>query len=296
MKTFFYNFGYFFIEARKTIRFNLLSNLFSVLGTGLILFLLGMVAIGWSVGDQLVTMLSDEAEISAYFDENTGTDTAMELVNQIKTMEGVWDARLISETEAQDRMKETLGEEARLLELFDENPFEAFVEIRIQLKSMDSVLESVGNLQGINYVRDNRVVLEQLQGIIEGLKILGYLIIAAVGITTLIIISHMIRQGIYNNKDQINTLRLLGAPNGFIGFPFLMVGLLLTLCGGLMAVALLVPLISAGYHQLGGSLPFIPLPNKKELINNVGLLILAVSIVLGFMGSLFGLSSIRKAE
>jgi cell division transport system permease protein len=43
MKTFFYNLGYFFAEVKKTVRLNLLSNLFSIIGTGLILFLLGMV-------------------------------------------------------------------------------------------------------------------------------------------------------------------------------------------------------------------------------------------------------------
>lgn len=296
MKTFFYNLGYFLSEAVKTIRYNLLSNFFSVVGTGLILFLLGMVAIGWAVGDQLITMLSEEAEISAYFDENTDTDKAMKLVNQVKTMEGVWDARLIGEEEAQARMEETLGEEAQILELFEENPFEAFIEIRIHLESMDAVLENVVNLNGIDYVRDNRAVLDQLKGITEGLKLLGYLIIAAVGITTLIIIAHMIRQGIYNNKDQINTLRLLGAPSSFIGFPFVLVGLLLTLFGGILAVALLIPLINQGYIQLGGSMPFIPLPPKEELINNTGILILTVSILLGFLGSLFGLSSIRKVS
>lgn len=294
MKTFLYNLGYFFIEAKKTIRFNLLSNLFSVLGTGLILFLLGMVVVGWSVGDKLITSLSEEAEISAYFTENANIDVPNQLVDQIKAMEGVREARLVDEDEAHNRMEKTLGEEAKILELFDENPFEAFIEIRINLESMDTVLRNVKNLDQINYVRDNREVLEQLQAVTKGLSLLGYLVILAVGITTLIIISHMIRQGIYNNKDQINTLRLLGAPNSFIGFPFVLVGLLLTLLGGILATALLAALINGGYSQLSGSIPFIPLPPKEELINKAGILIMAVSVLLGFIGSLFGLSSIRK--
>lgn len=296
MKTFFYNIGYFLIEAKKTIRLNLLSNLFSVLGTGLILFLLGMVLTGWTVGSQLVTKLQEEAEISVYFKEGTGKDEAAKLVETIQSMEGVWDATLIEESEARSRMEKMLGEEASILELFDENPFEAFIEVRIHLESMDTVLAEVGNLEGINYVRDNRAVLEQIQGITEGLKILGYLIILAVSITTLIILSHMIRQGIYNNKEHINTLRLLGAPNSFIGFPYVLVGLLLTLLGGLLAIALMVFLINRGYSGLSGALPFLPLPPKEEIINAVSLLVLGVSVLLGLLGSLFGLSSIRSKE
>ena len=293
MKTFFYNLGYFIKEAFNTVRFNLLSNLISVIGTGLILFLLGLVVTVGTIGNRFIKVLSQEAEISVYYEQGTDAD---QLVSSIKALDGVMEARLVSESEAEDRMKEMLGEESDILELFDQNPFEAFIEVRINLESMDLVLAEIGRLDNISYVRDNRSVLEQLQGIINGLKILGYLIIIAVGVTTLIIISHMIRQGIYNNRDHINTLRLLGAPGAFIGFPFLLTGLFLTLFGGGLAMGLLIPLIRRGYNMLGGSLPFIPLPSENKLMNNVLLLILVGSVFLGLTGSIFGLFSIRKVD
>ncbi len=296
MKTFLYNIGYFLMEAKRTIRFNPLSNLFSVIGTGLILFLLGMVLAGWSIGDQLITTLQEEAEVSAYFTEGTDKEEALKLVDAIKTMEGVLDARFIEETEARSQMEEMLGEEAEILELFEENPFEAFLEVRINLASMDTVITNVSSLEGIDYVRDNREVLEQIQGLTEGLKLLGSFVMLAVGITTLIIISHMIRQGIFNNKEQINTLRLLGAPNSFIGFPFVLAGTLLTLCGGILATVIFIVLINGGYSQIGSSIPFIPLPSMTELRNHVSVLILAISFILGLLGSMFGLSSIKNED
>ncbi|MDD3174641.1 MAG: permease-like cell division protein FtsX [Herbinix sp.] len=296
MKIFIYNIGYFLLEAKRTIRLNPLSNLFSVIGTGLILFLLGMVLAGWSVGDKLIVALKDEAEVSAYFMENTNEKDALKLVNAIKGMEGVMDASYIDETEAKAQMEKMLGNEADILGLFDENPFEAFIEVKINLDYMDQVLSDVAKLDGIDYVRDNRKVLEQMKGISDGLKLFGVLIMAAVGITTLIIISHMIRQGIYNNRDQINTLRLLGAPDGFIGFPFLLAGTFLTLLGGGLAAGLLILLLNEGYSHLSGFIPFIPLPSLEELSDKVSLLILLVSAALGLLGSLFGVSSIGKEE
>lgn len=294
MKTFLYNLGYFLREAVKTIKYNLLSNFISVLGTGLILFLLGFAVVFGSIGSEFVATLSREAEISAYINNSNNRDIALKLVNTIQTMDGVREARLVDEAEAHDRMKELLGEEAQILELFDDNPFEAFIEIRIDLEDMNRVIAGISALQGINYVRDNRAVLEQLQGIIQGLKLFGYLVIIAVGITTIILISHMIRQGIYNNREHIHTLSLLGAPGSFIGIPYVLTGLLLTLLGGLIAIALLFPLLTEGYRQLEGALPFIPLPPRVGLIRQVGILILEVSAVLGVLGSLFGLSSIRN--
>ena len=294
MKTFLFNIGYFIKEMGRIIRLNILSNIFSVLGTGLILFLLGIVFIGTDIGNRLVVMLNEEAEINGYFSETVLADQRDDLVRKISDIEGVRSARLVDELEAKDGMIKILGEEARILELFDENPFEAFIEIRINVDNISSVLESIKNMYGIDYVRDNRDVLEQIQDITYALKVFGYLMIAAVGITTFIILSHMIRQGIYNNKEQINTLRLLGSPSSFIGFPYIMTGIILTLLGGLIATTSVVFLVRITYDSIGGTIPFLPLPPRKELIEKVTILLPSISLMLGFLGSLFGLLSIRE--
>lgn len=294
MKTFFYNIGYFLKEVGRIIKLNLLSNIFSVIGTGLILFLLGIVVTGVSIGNQLVVMLNEESEINGYFSDNVSLAEKEAIAEKIGKIYGVRSTRLVNEDEAKKRMENILGEEAKILELFDENPFEAFVEIRIDVEAMDSVLESIRNMDGIEYVRDNKDVLDKIKDITYALKILGYLMIAAVGITTIIILSHMIRQGIYNNREQIKTLRLLGSYGAFIGFPYVLTGIILTLLGGLLATASVVFMIKTAYEGIGNAILFIPLPSRKELIKNMMILLPSLSFILGLCGSLFGLSSIRR--
>ncbi|MDF2543821.1 MAG: hypothetical protein K0S47_3539 [Herbinix sp.] len=294
MKSFLYNIGYFLKEAGKILRLNLLSNFFSFLGTGLILFLLGLVLTGSGISKQLVELLQEEAEISAYFKEDRNEEEALQLVEAIEKMEGVWEAKLIKEEEAYQKMAGVLGEEAKILELFDENPFQAYIEVRIHLDQMDRVIEQIKELNGVEFVRDNREVLERIQDITSGLELLGYLVIVAVGITTIVIISHLIRQGIYNNREQINTMRLLGAPGSFIGFPFLIVGIVLTLGGGILAAGCMVALIYQGYQQLNSALPFLPIPSKEELITNMVIILPLLSLALGILGSYFGLKSTKK--
>ncbi len=293
MKNALYNAPYFMKEAWRVLWQNRLSSIFSFLSTGLILFILLVIVMCWSVGNLLIKTMQDEAEISAYLDQDIGAEKASELVETIKGMEGVWDVQLVDREEAYGRMKEILGEEAGVLGLFDENPFEAFIEVRISLDGLEKITEKVEGLKGINHVRDNREVLERVQSITIGLKRLGYLIIAAVGISTLVIVSHMVRQGIYNNRVQIGTLRLLGAPESFIGFPFVLAGLLLTLAGGLLASFVIVFLVNRTYSAMAGSLPFIPLPARSQLVTGLVLFVSSVSILLGVLGSLFGLHSIK---
>ncbi len=287
------NFGYFLKEAKRIIGLNRLASTFSFISTGLILFILALVISCWGISTQLIKTLQGEAEISAYIDSGIDAGDVYRLIDIIKDIDGVQDARLIGQNEARERMEAILGDEARVLELFDENPFEAFIEVRVPLDEIEGVAERIRGLKGIDYVRENKEVLGRVQNIAGGLKKLGYLVIIAVGISTLVIVSHIIRQGIYDNRVQISALRLLGAPDSFIGFPFVLAGLLLTLAGGLVASVFIVFLINQAYNGIVVSLPFIPLPPQGLLISGLVVLTIMISILLGTLGSLFGLSSIK---
>jgi cell division transport system permease protein len=235
MKNILYNTGYFIREAKTIVRLNLLSNIFSLLSTGLIFFILAMVISGWWVSNQVVTAIQGEAEINVYFREGMNNADAQKLAEEIDGIAGVQEARLVGEDEAYSRMEEILGKEARVLKYFDDNPFSPFIEVKIQIEEIDPILKELELITGIEHVRDNREVLERISGIAGILRILGYLVVTAVGISTMVIISHIIRMGIYNNREQINTLRLMGAPEIFISVPFLLVGLLMTVAGGALA-------------------------------------------------------------
>lgn len=294
MKSVFYNIGYFLKEVKTIIRLNLLSNIFSLLSTGLILFILALVISGWNVSSKVVAAIQEEAEINVYYEESIGSVGAVQLVEKLKGIDGVRESRLVDKSEAYGRMAEILGKDARVLEYFDDNPFSAFIEVKINLANLDLILGELNHISGVDHVRDNREVLSRIENISGVLKLLGFLIIIAVGISTLVIVGHIIRQGIYNNREQINTLKLLGANELFIAFPFLLVGLVLTLGGGILASALVTATLKYIYAQMAGPLPFIPLPQLKALVSDIIILVMSLSVILGIVGSALGLSSERK--
>ncbi|ABR46745.1 protein of unknown function DUF214 [Alkaliphilus metalliredigens QYMF] len=294
MKNILYNTGYFFKEAKTIIRLDLLSNVFSLFSTGLIFFILSMVISGWWISTEVMEVIQGESEINIYFDESMNSDNSLQLVEMIQGINGVREARIVDASEAYDRMESILGQEAEVLSFFDDNPFSPFIEAKIYLEEIDPVLGELNQIPEVSHVRDNREVLDRLSSLASILSILGYLVVAAVGISTLVIISHIIRQGIYSNRDQINTLRLLGAPELFIALPFLLGGLLLTLGGGLLASMMSAAALKQVYAQMSGPLPFIPLPPRDILMSNLVILIMSLSASLGLMGSLLGLSSSKN--
>ncbi|MGE5677289.1 MAG: cell division protein FtsX [Pseudomonadota bacterium] len=295
MKNFFYNLGYFLKEVKTIIGLNLMSNIFSLLSTGLIFFILAMVVSGWWISSKAVETIKGEAEVSVYFNEGLGEAGVNELVDKISKLQYVREARLVGREEAYGRMEKILGKEAKVLEYFEDNPFSPFIEVKIDIEGMDRIISDLDYMLGIEYVRDNREVLERIGSIANALKILGLLVVTAVGISTMVIISHIIRMGIYENREQINTLRLMGAPDSFISFPFVLEGLLLTLGGGALASAMITILLRYLYLWVSGPLPFIPLPPVGSMVSQIIGLVMSMGFVMGVAGSCFGLASAKNS-
>lgn len=291
MRAYFKNIGYFLKETKTIFQLNWISNIFTLLSTGLIFFILATVISSWWISNQVIEIIQEEAEINVYFNEDI-ENIEDEIIEQIRDIKGVRAVKVVNEDEAYDRMAEVLGKEARVLEFLDDNPFSPFIEVQIYIDEMDTIIDKLNIITGIEYIRDNREVLDRVSNIANILKFIGYLVITVVTISTIVIISHIIRLGIYNNREQINTLALLGAPKFFISFPYLLEGLLLTVGGGILAVVMTILVIKYIYARMMGPLPFIPLPPVEILISNTLILIIAASTILGIVGSLIGLASI----
>ncbi|MGI6685358.1 MAG: cell division protein FtsX [Bacillota bacterium] len=294
MLKFFNNGGYFFSEVKRLIQLNLLSNLLSFFSTALIFFLLTLVVSGGWISNRVIEVIQGEAEINIFFRDDMDEREAIRLVEEISDLTGVQKAQLVDKNEAYQRMVEILGKESEVWEFFDDNPFSPFIEVKIDLAQIDVVRKNLGLITGIEHVRDNKEILEQLKNISGATRFLGYLFIIAVGISTVVIISHIIRLGVDQNKEQITTLRLLGAPETFIALPFFIEGLLITLSGGILALGLSVFTLKQIYLQVAGALPFLPLSPLNSLITNLMFLISALGVILGLLGSLFGLLASEK--
>ena len=81
-------------------------------------------------------------------------------------------------------------------------------------------MEDLEPLENIDYIRDSKDIIDKLEKNNNYTYYGGNPCDTPQVISALVVISHIIRQGIYNSRDQINTLKLLGAPDSFIGFPF----------------------------------------------------------------------------
>lgn len=224
----------------------------------------------------------------------TGAVDAAILAKTIEKIPGVEAVTYVNAEEARKRMTELLGGETDALAQFGENPFRPFLEARIRLEDMNAVLTAVKVLDGVESVRDNRSILEMLIGLETALRTLGLALGIAVGIFTLVLLSHIIRTGVIHNREQIRTLRLLGAPEFHIACPFFLLGIFLSAGGALLAAALASGGISLFFIKIASPLPFLPLPDVQTLQGGLFGILGGIGIVLGILGTSSGLLSAKN--
>ena len=288
-----FNVPYFLKEAGTLARKDLSSYIMSALSLTMIFFILSMTAgLGYSMGF-MAEALQSEAEISVYYDQGFDPDI---ISGDLKKIDGVEDVTIIQADEAKDKMVKLLGDDSKILALFDYNPFSEYLEVHIQLDMAEEISVSAGGLEGVNYVRDNRVVLTKLKDISSLFNLAGLLVIAAVGAATVVLTSHIIRQGIYLNRDAIGTLKLLGAPDGFIYLPFIINGVFLSVLSGLLSLGVTILAVSQIYSGLTGSLPFLVLPDYNLLLTGLVIFTLSTALLLGVAGSMVGIGSTKPKK
>lgn len=288
-----FNLPYFFKEAGTLAKKDLSSYMLSSLSLVMIFFVLAMTAgIGYSMSFMSASLQS-EAEISVYYDPGTDPD---QIALDLEKIEGVNEVLLIPADEAKDKMVQLLGDDSKILSLFDYNPFSEYLEVNIQLDKSETIADTAGLINGVSYVRDNREVLDKLKDISSAFNLSGILIIIAVGAATVVLTSHIIRQGIYLNRDAIGTLKLLGAPDGFIYFPFVINGVLLSGSSGLLSLAITVMATSKIYNVLTGSLPFLVLPDQRFMTTGLVIFTISTALLLGIAGSLIGIGSTKPKK
>jgi cell division transport system permease protein len=225
---------------------------------------------------------------------NTAIVDAGVLADKIRQIPGVEAVAFVNAEEARKRMTELMGGESDALAQFGENPFRPFLEARIRLEDMNAVLSAVSALDGVESVRDNRSILEMLIGLERALRAGGLALGIAVGIFTLVLLSHIIRTGVIHNREQIRTLRLLGAPEFHIAFPFFLLGLFLSAGGALLAAGLVSGGISLFWVKITSPLPFLPLPAPQILQGGLFGILGGSGILLGLLGTVSGLLSARN--
>ena len=288
-----HNFGYFFHEG--------LSNMFShgfmsfaAIGiTVACLLIMGTFTLVAVNANELLADLEQENEILAYVDDSYTTAQARALERELEALDNVAEATFISKEEATASFEEQKEAEEVLQDL-DPEIFEDRYAIKVQdLTKQSQTVELVKAVEGISDVNAHEEIAGGFVTVRNVATVVCVALIAILFVVSVFIISNTIKLTTFDRRDEIAIMRMVGATNGFIRWPFVYEGFMLGLLSAVVAFLLQWGLYAAVARGVdtNDTLQLIRIVPFRELWPVVAGTFAGAGVVIGVGGSL---AAIRK--
>ena len=232
----------------------------------------------------IIQIARGQYEFQVFFLEDVDNIRAAELVDQIGAIERIKSASLITKEEAADIFQREFGE--NIFDLLEENPLPPGSVLKLQQPKdgridVNPIIKQIELVEGVDEVRYQGRLISLIERYYEGFFSAVTALAAAILFGTVILISNTIRLSIYARRDLIRILKLVGATDRFVRFPFMIEGILEGFFGSLVAVA-----VSYGFVE--GSNYFLSLFTQYRLVWQFQIVALLVGVIVffSFVGSM----------
>jgi len=279
--------GYVIRDGFRNIWRNKIMSIASISTVAISLFLLGVVWLFISNVNYIVTTVESELEINVYIDRSYTRDQGGELLEQIHRLPGVSTVSYVTKEEALIILGGRFGADARLAETVgDHNPLPDLIRVKAASPSLvPGLAQRLENTPGVDMVRYGQDTVERLLQTADWVRKAGITGLAGISLAAIFLISTSIRLTVYSRREEITIMRLVGATNWYIRWPFLVEGLCIGLLGSLVACVTLYYGYLELVKYLTANLYFIPLLVDWDALFIMGLDILAYGSGLGLIGS-----------
>jgi cell division transport system permease protein len=287
------NLGYLFKEGIRGIFTHGFMSFAAIFVTVACLLIVGSFSLLMYNVSIMVDELNQTNEVMVYIDEELPVEKARQVETQIRQLENIHDATFKSREEAlKDFIADHEGDESFSGVQAEDLRHRVVVVLDDNDKMRDTIAQ-IDQIEGVAKITASYELAEGFTTLENVLSIVFVVIIVGLSVVSLVIISNTVKISVYDRRDEIAIMKMVGATNGFIRLPFLVEGLTLGLLGAGIAFGgewllydLLVTKISA--MDTLNMFNFVPF---QQLLVPMVCVFAGTGFIVGVLGSW---SSIRK--
>jgi cell division transport system permease protein len=266
--------------------------LMSLAATATMVLMLILLSGFWIIQTGLLSALDfteQKVEVVANIKLETPQADIDDLKTRLEAMPEVAGVTFVSQTEALARFQASMREQGRedLTKVLDANPLTASFEIKLRDPSFSATVASAiqpGREPVIRNVLDTKETAKNVKTVTDIMRTAGTAILVVIGIIVLFIIVNTIRLAVVARAEEIEIMRLVGASDAFIRWPFVFEGAMVGLLGATITLIGLYLLA----EPIGGFMVdfFRVLPlSFGSLARDLVVIVLSAGLGLGVLGS-----------
>jgi cell division transport system permease protein len=291
------NFKYFFRESSSSMRRNMALTVAAIMVTSLSLVILGIVSMLVHTGNGIASDMKERVdEIRVFLKDDVTVEERASMQNFIQKMSEVKSVKYISKDEAMQEYKEMFKSEKEMLAEIEGNPLPASFRVRMKdpkyntvvAKKIESRPEVSTDASGKKEIKNEKDVVEKVLRVTGVVQKIGFVVVVAFGIVAVALVSITIRMAIYSRRKEIGIMKLVGATNWFIRWPFMMEGVFEGFLGALVAIIIAVILQTTLIERFGNAAGISNLVTGSYL-TLLSFLLVLIGILIGAAGSALAL-------
>lgn len=245
--------------------------------------------------NKVATTIEDNVEIRVHIDLAADKKEQEALKQKIESIPQVESVSYSSKEKELDNLIHSMGDEGKAFKLFEqENPLhDVFI---VKTKQPQDTIDVANKIKKFDYadkVKYGQGTVEKLFKITDFARNMGLILIIGLLFTAIFLISNTIKITIFARKREIEIMRLVGAKNSFIRWPFFLEGLWLGILGSVIPITVIAIAYRAAYDYVQPKLAgnFIEVLPFSPFIYQLSTILVILGALIGIWGSLM---SIRK--
>ncbi|WP_442596280.1 permease-like cell division protein FtsX [Neobacillus sp. D3-1R] len=282
-------------ESLKSLARNGWMTFASVSAVTVTLILVGVFFVIMMNLNQVAKNIEEDVVIRVHIDVAANDKDQQALKQKIDQIPEVKSILYSSKEKELDNLINSLGEEGKAFKLFEQdNPLnDVFI---VKTKKPTDTMKVAKQIEKLDYaakVKYGQGQVEKLFKFIGASRNVGLALIIGLLFTAMFLISNTIKITIVARRREIQIMRLVGATNSFIRWPFFLEGLWLGILGAVVPILV----VSSAYYYLYDYLEpklqgnFMQLIPFDPFIYQVSFVLVALGALIGVWGSLM---SVRK--
>lgn len=254
------------------------------------LFLMVMFNLNKIAGD-----IENDVQVRVYIDQSATSVQQNQLESNLKQVKNVQSVTFQSKQQGLNNLLQSMGsDKSTFQDLQKQNPLpNVFILKTSRPEQTVQVAQQVKSLPYVSDVRYGKGTVEKMFQFVNIARNVGIVLIIGLLFTSVFLIANTIKLTIVARRREIEIMKLVGATNAFVRWPYFIEGLFMGILGSVIPVFLVMIVYHFAYYNLSGNLSqmFIRLIPYQTMTANLSLLLIGIGAIIGVWGSL---NSVRK--
>ncbi len=236
---------FFLAEAIRSIRANVAVSIAATVTVLIAVFILGAFIPSFLYVQSTVNSQKDRVNIKAFISDSAKVAQVNQLQNRLVALQQqglVSEFTYVSKDEALQELRERLKDPG-ITDFLSSNPIPANFRVKpAQAERADEVVRLISTEPAIDEglgVKYGEETTDKLLTVARFIQWAGLALITILLVASILLIGNTIRLSIFARRREVEVMKLVGATNWFIRWPFVIEGIICGLVGAVLSVALL---------------------------------------------------------